>query len=385
MVECARSLGHKATGMRLIPVIGLEYSCNFPSMRAFAINETLQIRLPERMINPTMDHHADRQLFQYHPLIGYTFIPGLKARIRHEAGGYLVKVNHAGFRCEHEFISEKSPGKKRVLLFGNSFTAGDGVSNQYRYGDVLETLIPNLEVYNFGMPGTGTDQQYLIFREMVADFEYDLIVLGVLVENIRRVTSRYRMSTSTSGDMQVMAKPYFAFATDGELELHHSPVPKDPISPDQLSRNQLRHVDQGGSLKLLRRIVNRLGGGIKALAQRISKYQPVPGYNHPHNPDWLLMKAILQKWCGEVESKTVIFPIPLYQFIEETSSPEGYAARFQELHSPPLVCVHDPLPELLRFPKEIRRGFRFKSDVHPTASLHQTLAEVLAPVIRSLL
>lgn len=337
------------------------------------------------MINPTMDHQSGRQLFQYHPVIGYTFIPKLKARIRHEAGGYLVRVNQAGFRCDHEIAANKPPGKKRVLLFGDSFTAGDGVSNRYRYGDVLETLIPDLQVCNFGLPGSGTDQQYLIFREFAAELEYDLVILGILVENIRRIASRYRMSISTTGETQVLAKPYFSLGSAGELELHHSPVPRDALRPDQLSREQQMHVDQGGDKQVLRRLINRLGGKAKILAQRISQYQPVPAYNDPQDPDWLLMKAIIQEWCREIKGKVVIFPIPLYQFIEETSSPQGYAARFKELQSPPKVCVHDPLPQLLRYPKGTRRDFRFKSDVHPTPSFHRALAKILAPVIRDLL
>ena len=106
-----------------------------------------------------------RQIHEYHETIGYRFIPQLSARIPHEGGGYLVRTNSAGFRCDRELTKEKPPEVFRVLLFGDSFTAGDGVSNQYRYGDLLERQFPGLHVLNFGLSGTGTDQQYLIFRE----------------------------------------------------------------------------------------------------------------------------------------------------------------------------------------------------------------------------
>src|SRR5215470_562680 len=96
-----------------------------------------------------------RNVFQYHPLFGYTFIPGIKARIDHEAGGYLLQTNDAGFRCQRSVQAGKPPGAFRILVFGDSFTAGDGVSNRDRYSDVLETLLPDTEVYNFGLSGTG--------------------------------------------------------------------------------------------------------------------------------------------------------------------------------------------------------------------------------------
>ncbi|MDH3213224.1 MAG: hypothetical protein OEM05_12130, partial [Myxococcales bacterium] len=83
----------------------------------------------------------NRQLFEYHPTFAYRFIPGLKARVDHEGGGYLLRTNEQGFRCRHNFESEKPEDVYRVLLFGDSYTAGDGVSNKDRFGDVLETMI----------------------------------------------------------------------------------------------------------------------------------------------------------------------------------------------------------------------------------------------------
>ena len=97
----------------------------------------------------------------------------------------------------------------RVLLFGDSYTAGMGVSDAARYGDVLERLLPGVEVYNFGLPGSGTDQQYLIHREYAARYEHDLVVIGAMVENIRRVASRYRPYATLEGESLILAKPYF--------------------------------------------------------------------------------------------------------------------------------------------------------------------------------
>lgn len=56
---------------------------------------------------------------QYDELLGYRFVPGLKVRIPHEGGGYLVKTNGAGFRCNHEATPRKSRAR-RVLVFGDS-------------------------------------------------------------------------------------------------------------------------------------------------------------------------------------------------------------------------------------------------------------------------
>lgn len=108
-----------------------------------------------------------RVIYEYHPIFGKRFIAGIKARIEHEGGGYLIRANGAGFRSDREYQRQKDPNTFRVLVFGDSFDAGDGVPNKARFTDVLETLIGGAEVYNFGLSGTGTDQQYFIWRDQI--------------------------------------------------------------------------------------------------------------------------------------------------------------------------------------------------------------------------
>src|ERR1700679_772165 len=150
-----------------------------------------------------------RQYFEYDPIAGWRFIPGVRARIPHEGGGYLVRANESGFRSDTQFSGERRVGKRRLLLFGDSFTAGDGVSNGQRFGDILESLVPDLEVYNFGVPATGPDQHYLLFKHYAKDIEHDAIMIAVCVENIRRVVTRYRPFVDESGCPVLYEKPYF--------------------------------------------------------------------------------------------------------------------------------------------------------------------------------
>ena len=235
-----------------------------------------------------------RRLMRYHPRIGQTYIPGLRARVPHPGGGYLVMTNAQGFRCRHDFEPSRSAGVKRALLFGDSFTAGDAVSNRFRYGDLLEERVAGLEVYNFGLPGTGTDQHFLAFEEFARDVEYDLAIIAVLVENIRRVAARYRASRDRAGNVSLVAKPFFTLSGD-RLELGHVPVPKRPLREDEVT-DESEYVDRGGRLEPLRRMVRRLG--LKDVVQRATRYQPVPAYDDRENRDWRLMRAILRRWIS---------------------------------------------------------------------------------------
>jgi len=323
----------------------------------------------------------NRPLFKYHPNIGHTFIPNLKTRVMHEYGGYLIKVNQAGFRSNREFEPVKKPGVFRILLFGDSFTAADGVSNAKRYSDVLEILLPGLEVYNFGLPGSGTDQQYLIFQEIVEVMDHDLLLISVSVENIRRIRARYKVYQSHDGKRTIYPKPYFSLASDGSFQRHHFPVPKGPLSKNQLPPHERHYVEEGGRFNWLYRTLGKFDFRAIDFAQRISRYQPLPAYDSPQNPDWLLMKTILTKWVAESRKPTVICPIPVHQYVEQTANSEACQARFRELGETLEAKIHDPLPDYWKRSKAERRLLRFQRDPHPSPAGHRLLAESLAPYI----
>lgn len=323
-----------------------------------------------------------RQLFEYHPVIGHRFIPNLRARVPHENGGYLVQANETGFRSNRPFLRERTPGYRRVLLFGDSCTAADGVSNAQRFSDLIEAAIPRLEIDNFGLPGTGTDQQYLVWREYAQGIEHDLVVIAALVENVRRIMARYRPYFDETGRERIYAKPYYTLEGD-ELRLHHVPPQRKPIEEQDLPPEERDRVDKGGRFQLLRRVANVLGA--KEALQRITRYQPVPEYDSRETPGWLLMRAILAQWVRAIPKPVVIMPIPLYQHVEETSDASPYQQRFRELAMELGFTLHDPLPDLLGYDPARRRRFRFEKDGHPSPEGHDALARSLAPVIEKVL
>jgi lysophospholipase L1-like esterase len=325
---------------------------------------------------------SNRQLFEYHPVVGYRFVPGLRARIPHESGGYLVRVNESGFRCDHSFNPRRTPGKRRVLLFGDSFTAGDGVSNGKRYGDLLEQLVPDLEVYNFGLPGTGTDQHFLAYREFAGEIEHDLLIIAVLVENIRRVTARYRYYQNDEGVRVCYAKPHFRLE-GGQLRAGHIPAPREPVDEATLPPSERGAVDRVVRYPRLTKLLARTG--TTRLVFRLLRYNPYPEYRRAATPGWQLMRALLLEWISGHPRPVLLLPVPLYYFLEGYASARSYQARFRELARDAHCRLHDPLPDLLGYPAAERRGFRFESDIHLSPAGHVALARSLAPVVADVL
>lgn len=323
-----------------------------------------------------------RQLYEYHPVIGYRYIPNLKARIPHEGGGYLLQVNEEGFRSNRPFLKPATRGKRRVLVFGDSFTAGDGVSNRQRYTDLLENMLDAAEVYNFGLSSTGTDQQYLAWRTFAPGIEHDVLVIAVFVENMRRVTARYRAHRDAAGRERLYAKPYYTL-DGGCLQLHQVPPPPDGVDLADLPRETQAKVDMGGRFPALRSLVRALGA--KDAVQRLTRYQPLPDYDNAATPGWRLLRAILAQWIGASERPVVLMPLPLPQHLDQACDAGPYQARFAELAAELGCTLHDPLPALLAYDKAQRRRLRWETDIHFTPAGHQAIADSLAPVLADLL
>lgn len=321
-------------------------------------------------------------LFEYDPDIGYRFVPHLKTRVASPGGGYLVRTNGQGFRSDREF--ERDDAAPRVLVFGDSFTAGDGVSNGSRYSDVLETLLPPLQAHNFGLPGSGTDAQYICYGKLAAGAPCRAVVLAVLVENIRRIVSPYRPSQDAEGGVEFLPKPYFELELlDGAERLvrHHDPVPREPVTARELESTD--SVDRGGRFPALRRLVRSVG--LQGVVQQLVRYQPTPEYDSPQDPAWRLMRAILLAWRAAIAQPVVLMPLPLYQHIEGTADATAYRQRFGELAAEGNFILHDPLDDLHGYDLETRRGFRFKKDVHLTPAGHRAIAQSLSKTLRPLL
>lgn len=296
-----------------------------------------------------------RQLFAWHPLIGHRYVAGLRARVPHEVGGYLVRVNGAGFRSNREAPAAGSIGASRIFVCGDSFMAGDGVDNEERCSDLLETLLPGVEAHNFAIPGTGTDQQYLIYREFAARLPHDLVIAAVFVENIARNMARVRLWGGGLGSVVALPKPYFSLEDGATLTLHGVPVGKHPIT---LGRDERRPADWSSAMT---------------------------AYERPDTAGWLLMRAILLRWQAEARAPMVVMPIPLADHIDGALPAEPYQTRFAELCETPGLFVHDPLPDLRRLSPDERRALRFPNDPHLTPAGHRALARSLAPVLGAML
>lgn len=122
-----------------------------------------------------------------------------------------------GARGRGERAPAPAPGVARVACFGDSYTYGSDVDDGEDWPAQLDALDPDLEVLNLGVGGYGTDQALLRFRREGPELGADVVLVGLLVENIGRNVNRYRPLYYPS-TVACSAKPRFALV-DGALEL----------------------------------------------------------------------------------------------------------------------------------------------------------------------
>lgn len=332
-----------------------------------------------------------RPFVEYHPVIGHRYVPNIEARIIHENGGYMIKTNNMGFRSDFDFKRDKDKNTLRIVLFGDSFTAGDGVSNKDRYSDIISKEL-DVEIYNFGLLHSGTDQQYLIFKEFVRDIEFDILMICPLVENIRRNLYKDLLNLTHDGQLFLRPKPFFELR-DGSLVLNNVPVPRvnlfNPDTPDT-------SIDNGNNrysfpLNVIYKTKKRLLPDLNTREISYSLFrQPIdlyPEYYKSDNYEWLLMKTILGNWIREAKAvSTLIVPIPWYLFIEEENKyfTEGYRERFKELEKIHGVKVCDPLTNMRRSSMEDIKKFTYRNDKHFTPLGNKVLAEAILPDLKKI-
>nr|WHW29214.1 hypothetical protein [uncultured bacterium] len=336
-----------------------------------------------------------RSQMKYHPRIGFTYMPGAKTRVPGPNGGYLVRTNSIGFRSDREFEVERQPGVFRTLLFGDSQTAGDGTSNASRYSDLIEGAVPGLEVFNYGLSGTGPAQQLLAFEDF-ADVDHDLVVIGFYVENIRRATRGIVKSLDADGNEAYYAKPFFRLDGD-DLALENVPVPKKGWTSETLPeeyRSQIYNYSETNffsrddrdktplyeSLAKARPLapVRKI---VKNLAVRLSEYDPLPEYSSADDPSWVLLRRILERWIAASDAPVLLFTIPHHLHLVAPNEPTGYQARFAELAASSGCHLYDPLPDLGRLTSADRRTLWSDEAGHLSRRGHEVFAELLAPVI----
>ncbi|RMG96097.1 MAG: hypothetical protein D6706_10800 [Chloroflexi bacterium] len=171
-------------------------------------------------------HLGTGGFWEPHPLYGWRNIPNADGwESCYGECAVHVKINSRGLRDE-EIPYEKAEGEKRILLLGDSMTAGMQVPLADTFGEQLEDYLNQWDnenqwtVVNGAVNGFGTDNELIFYREEGIKYQPDIVLVGVYLANDIYNNSRV-LELRTGGQSH---KPYFTLTETGELELHNFPA-----------------------------------------------------------------------------------------------------------------------------------------------------------------
>jgi len=158
-------------------------------------------------------HDEKSLLYRYDSVLGWFPIPG--ARERFVASREFSVINNSqGFRAP-EFVPSQRPG---IVFLGDSFVWGYDVEAEERFTEKLQARHPEWSVYNLGVSGYGTDQEYLLLQRYFALYQPRVVFLLYCVETDHEDNS----SNMRYGGYY---KPYCTIV-DNRLQLQGVPVPR---------------------------------------------------------------------------------------------------------------------------------------------------------------
>jgi lysophospholipase L1-like esterase len=153
-------------------------------------------------------------LFRHDARLGWAPIPNAAAAFT-GTRTVAVRNNSLGLRD----VEPAATRKPTVLFVGDSFVWGYDVEAKERFTDLLRGELPAAAIVNAGVPGYGTDQEYLLLARIWDAVHPDAVVLMFCTGNDRDDNA----SNTRNGGYY---KPYLARTADGAWRFAGQPVPR---------------------------------------------------------------------------------------------------------------------------------------------------------------
>ena len=136
------------------------------------------------------------------------------------------RTNNLGARSDYDIKKDKVSGKRRVLLFGDSFAQGSRLPQEETWTSMLCQQYPEIEIANFGVDGYGMGQALLMYMRIHDRLDYDsTLFLFVPSADLWRDINTIRYLASGWGSYSI--SPRFVIE-QGKLKLVKSPYENLP-------------------------------------------------------------------------------------------------------------------------------------------------------------
>ncbi len=127
---------------------------------------------------------GERPALEPDPDLGWRLIPSQETHLRWESYDYRVSSNSLGFPGP-ESLEAKVAGDYRIITVGDAFTSAEGVDTTQAWPRLLEGLLADrgTQVLNLAITGYGPNQYARVLERYVPDYEPNLIIVELYVND----------------------------------------------------------------------------------------------------------------------------------------------------------------------------------------------------------
>jgi lysophospholipase L1-like esterase len=310
--------------------------------------------------------------YQSDSYLGWSGQPNQHLRYRRPEFDTMVQLDADGWR-QPEPPRPARP-VHRLLVLGDSFTWGWGVSQGQVFTDLLQAALPaTVAVYNRGVVGFGTGQEYLLLQREFAARAYDAVVLMFFINDL-----------ADNIDGKEGHRPYFE-VVDGHLHPRNQPAVAQNSPVEQFLKEHsraYRFVDfEVGMLK--RRFAGEAADERGYREAAAVDFHDLPGYAVTAR----LLGAIRRLTCEHGARFLLVYIPQRSEF--EADAPLPYVRSVHAMIDDIARREGIPLLDLSpRFQQQAKAGKQliYAVDAHWTPAGHRLAADVLlaAPILEVL-
>jgi lysophospholipase L1-like esterase len=257
--------------------------------------------------------------------------------------GHPFRVNHWGFRG-HDFEDRTHPETKnsfRIMVLGDSITAGLGIAEEDRYSELLERELRRgypsrqLEVINLGVQGFETVQEVKMLQYMGESVQPNLVILGFC---------------------------------ENDPNIHYSYYQKRKFPMPEAARSLLEHLLAFRQAELLYDPLVRMVKGLPTHEKEV-----MAAYKQD-TPDWNIFVVSVQRIAAWAREHTGSAPIVIFLADVQTAKAEGWYSQVRAVFEQSGFIWSEMMDGARYEPVSRYEG-------HPNEATHQFFAQALSRTI----
>lgn len=163
------------------------------------------LEIAGRLLPVNTGFRAGMNYMRFHPATGYELNPAASP-LRYRTACLDVEPVTIDAESRRNVPFEPATEELRIAVLGDSFMMAREVGDNEHFAAVLARLLGNARVDNYGVPGYGTIQQFLTYRDKASDTRPDITILALfdgndIADNSARLSVR---------DPLGVLRPFFA-------------------------------------------------------------------------------------------------------------------------------------------------------------------------------